>query len=1188
MLERRTESKRPSGLLRRGALISILTCLALGVGTSTALSFRGHAFSKTFGSSGAGAGEFDEPAGVALSEASGEVYVVDKANNRVEVFSPAGEFKGQFNGSGSYEVNGEAKSGPAAPAGALDEPSAIAVDSTCARVKPTEKASCESSDPSNGDVYVQDGFHNVVDKFNAEGNFLAQITVPQEGPFLNVWSVAVDAKGDLWVGDEQAAPHVGFDEFDSKDPNAFVKFVQGKGKALQLKDSLALDAAGNLYSAIRQFAPLEETIAKFTPTGTALNENLIEETSTGVASELPTNNLYIDAVSSVVRLTEEEPPIEVERLGQEGGQQHLVSGSGIAVNAASGQIFVADQSADRIAVFSLEAPRAPTVERESLAGVTASSATFQAEVNPRGASSEYRFEYGRCASEASCAESAYEESTPIPDAPLGEDFELHEVSAHPQDLSAASAYHFRVVAHNSLGESAGEEKTFTTQPAGVFGLPDNRGWEMVSPPQKNVTLIQAIGLGTPIEAALSGDAITYVSDSPTEAEPQGYSNVAQVLSARTSGGWVSKDITLPHAQATTASVGLGAEYRLSSADLSKAVLQPFGAFDPALSPLASEQSPVLRENYEGGQPSHFCEAASGCLAPLVSAANTREGAQFGEEGQCPPRVLCGPVFLGASPDLSHIVLSSATGLSEAPEDNGGLYEWSGGTLQLVSVLASGKPGKEASLGRQDFVTRQAISPDGERVVWSEGSAHLYLRELGEEATIELNEGLSGEPQFQAADAQTMRIFFSDEGALYEFDVQTGQRTTLLGPGSGVQGIIPGVSEDGRYVYVVANAQLGEGAVKGGCSGEVSSTAASCNLYELHEEEGGGWQAHLVAVLSGGDFPDFTGELPELTARVSPDGNYLAFMSQRPLSGYDNRDAKSAKRDEEVYLYDAGGEKLSCASCRPTGARPEGIEYEKLKGGVVAGPNVWPGSTWLAGNIPGWTSYRTGNALHQSRYLDDSGRLFFNSADALSPQDVNGTEDVYEYEPPGVGNCSQSLPSYSPRSAGCVGLISSGTSREESGFLDASETGADVFFLTSSKLVSADFDTALDVYDAHECTAALPCIQSAAPPSPPCASEASCKAPPSLQPEIFGAPASATFSGAGNIIAPPPAKPAAPSKAQLLAKALASCRAKYKGKAKQAKKRRVGCEAQAQKKYGAKKPAAKKGAKKATKKKGSKG
>ena len=34
------------------------------------------------------------------------------------------------------------------------------------------------------------------------------------------------------------------------------------------------------------------------------------------------------------------------------------------------------------------------------------------------------------------------------------------------------------------------------------------------------------------------------------------------------------------------------------------------------------------------------------------------------------------------------------------------------------------------------------------------------------------------------------------------------------------------------------------------------------------------------------------------------GSGLAFMSRRPLTGYDNRDARSGEPDEEVFEYDA--------------------------------------------------------------------------------------------------------------------------------------------------------------------------------------------------------------------------------------------------------------------------------------------
>jgi hypothetical protein len=166
-------------------------------------------------------------------------------------------------------------------------------------------------------------------------------------------------------------------------------------------------------------------------------------------------------------------------------------------------------------------------------------------------------------------------------------------------------------------------------------------------------------------------------------------------------------------------------------------------------------------------------------------------------------------------------------------------------------------------------------------------------------------------------------------------------------------------------------------------------------------------------------------------------------------------------------------------------------------------------------------------------------LFFNSDDALVPQDVDGTWDVYEYEPAGYTNeegkvqCTAGGASFSERSDGCVGLISSGASSEESGFVEASESGGEVFFLTSAQLSLQDKDSVPDVYDAHECTVASPCYPVGVRQSPACETEASCKASPSPQPVIFGAPSSATFLGAGNITpsTPPVSAPAKAKKAK---------------------------------------------------------
>jgi DNA-binding beta-propeller fold protein YncE len=1193
----------------------LLACLLLLAALTAltpppALAARGHVFGRTVGWGvrngeeelqtctaeqepckpgipGSGKGQFKQPAGVAVSEASGDVYVVDKGNNRVERFSSAGDFLGQFDGSGSFEVEGKVEAGAKPPTGQFLEPETIAVDNSCVQLHLSEPA-CKAADPSNGDVYVQDapspgtqpGSHKVVDKFNASGEYIGQLAFPDlPGKPVQLTGVAVDRSGSLWVA-QNVALKTAFAKFSDAVANE-----PGEPPSVEAQESsflepgLALDGNGNFYTATFFEVSIRSLIRKFGPTGKNLKIALDEENSSGVATELPSNDVYVDNVKTIARFDSKSPPSEVERFGSEGGTEHLAGGSGLAVDSASveGQVYVADEVANDLVVFPLEPPGPPTVEGESLSEVTASSASLHAVVNPRGARSEYRFEYGPCATPSTCSSSPYAETVPQPEGTVGAplDFEGREVSAHPQDLLPATTYHFRAVAHNEKSQpgtvSEGEEKVFTTQPSGgAFALPDGRAWEMVSPPQKHGTLIAPISEGV-VQAAGAGAAMTYLARAPTEDEPQGYSNSVQVLSTRRPGGWGSQDIALPNEQATGAIVGSGPEYSFFAEDLSLGIAHSLGPFVPSISEEASELTPYVRTNYLGGNLDEAC--ARSCYRPLVSAVNTREGAVFGKNG--------GPKLAGASPDGRHVVIESTVGLSEISGDEGGLYEWSEGRLTLVSVLANGQPASLASSPTLGFgqLARHAVSSDGDRVVWSDGG-HLFMREVAAEKTLQLDQGLTGTPVFQTASTDAARVFFIENGELYAYDAAKQEAARLTNPltpeASEVLGGIVGASEDGTYVYLTANGRLSEEAITGTCGGSSSAAGPECSLYQLHEA-GGVWQVRLVATLAGADFGDWGGNfqssvLPGLTARVSPDGRFLEFMSQQARGGYDNRDAHTAKRDQEVYEFDAAHPASSanpaCVSCNPTGSRPVGVEYKQLGHGLAGGAAVWNAETWIAANVPAGTPYHAGAAFYQSRYLSDSGRLFFNSSDALSPQDVNGTGDVYQYEPPGVGSCTTASSTFSERSGGCVSLISAGTSREESAFLDASENGADVFFLTASKLAKADFDTALDVYDAHECTPGSPCIPEPSEPSPPCITEASCKAPPTPQPEIFGAPASATFSGLGNIApSPPPAVPAkALTRAQRLAKALSVCHKRYR----KAARRRRSCERQARKAY-AKKP-----------------
>jgi hypothetical protein len=297
------------------------------------------------------------------------------------------------------------------------------------------------------------------------------------------------------------------------------------------------------------------------------------------------------------------------------------------------------------------------------------------------------------------------------------------------------------------------------------------------------------------------------------------------------------------------------------------------------------------------------------------------------------------------------------------------------------------------------------------------------------------------------------------------------------------------------------------------------------------------------------------------------------MSERSLTGYDNRDVTTGRRAAEVYVYHAAQDEsgtLSCVSCNPTGARPRGIEYHKLEfglGGLDGNFGSWESAELVAASVPGWNSVggSTEEGGNQPRYLTDAGRVFFDAEDGLVPQDTNGTEDVYEYEPSGVGTCEESSVTFGTRSGGCVDMISSGTSGEEAAFLDASENGNDVFFLTAAQLSRRDTDTAYDVYDAR--------VDGGEPePVKPVECQGDACAGFVAAPN-GSTPGSLTFQGPENltplvpVLTAPVKKATAQREAERLAKALRACRKD------RVKRKRARCKLSAREKYGAAKKAA---------------
>ena len=707
-----------------------------------------------------------------------------------------------------------------------------------------------------------------------------------------------------------------------------------------------------------------------------------------------------------------------------------------------------------------------------------------------------------------------------------------------------------------------------------------------------------------ILASEYGERLTYVVNGALGEEVEGNRSPEwqQVLAQRTASGWASQDIATPTTRAKGVNPGATPEYQYFSPDLSTAVVEPpqLGPYaEPPLAPGVKQATVYLRNN------------TTATFVPLVTEANVAPGTVFGAQIH----------FLNATPDLSHVMIASQVALT-GPSSAPGLYELAGGALDLVSVLPTGAPAKQLVELGYYHASASSISSDGSRVVWTTPEenlhrGHLYLRDTGKGETIRLDAAQGvieptgvGVAQFQGASSDGRRVFFTDKQRLtadstaepsfpekpdlYECDVievagKLACRLTDLtvdhigGQAANVQGLLLGMSQDGESVYFVARGVL---ATNENGGGEHAGNERN-NLYMAYYD-GSQWVTTFIAGLANGDSPEWEGfrlaNTAFLTARVSESGRYLAFMSAARLTGYDNVDASpeaKGARDEEVYLYDAAGNSVRCVSCNPDGARPMGVlDAEGVGEGLgrlVDRRKVWFGH-WLAGNIPGWTPENITSALVQSRYLSDEGRLFFNSPDGLVPQASNQKENVYEYEPSGLGSCVSA-------SGGCVSLISSGTSGQESAFIEATSDGSNVFFVTEAQLSPQDTDTAYDIYDARVCTPSSPCLTPAGSPPPECSTSDTCRPASPAQLAPSGPSGTAVFSGPGNIVAATPTqkvlgttvvvKPKPLTRRQKLVKALKSCRRSHT----KSKRRRVACERRARRLYGPRHKTNKKSAKK---------
>jgi hypothetical protein len=651
----------------------------------------------------------------------------------------------------------------------------------------------------------------------------------------------------------------------------------------------------------------------------------------------------------------------------------------------------------------------PLIKAYWAAQVREGGAKLEAEIDPNGLSTTYYFEYiSDAAFKANPAGEKFAGAVKTLSAELSEPL---TVPGEATGLSLATAYHYRPVATNSAGpavELAGH--VFTTKEAGgAFRLPDNRGWELVSPVDKSggaIAAPEALFGGGDIQAAAVAAAetaapiLTYGS-ATSFGEAAGAPPASQYVSRRTGAGWSTANVSTPLDSAAYGDDPDGAPYRLFSSDLSRALLFGGLACRGGLKGCPAPNPPLPGSGAPAGYMAFYLrDGASSSFTSLLGPADVAHSSASPQAFEV--------AFAAASPDLSHIVLASCAALTadaaEIPAGPGrcdpkapNLYVWSSGGLKSIN---GGTPAAEIA------APNGAVSADGTRIYWTAGG-DLRLRDGAETDQVDGAQGGGG--TFQVATPDGSVAFFSKEGHLYRFTVAAKAAADIT-PAGGVVGVL-GASADGSTAYY-----QDAGGLERWRNGAITTIAPG------------------VDATVASDYPPAAG-----ASRVSPDGAHVAFLSKAELTGYDNTDANTHQPDTELYLYGppaAGGTAvLACASCNPTGER-------------AIGPSTIPGPL-----VNGSTH------AYKPRVLSADGtRLFFDSEDALVTQDTNSLLDVYEWELGGSGDCH--------RSPGCVNLISSGRGREGASFLDATADGSDAFFITSESLVGADPQGSVDAYDAR--------------------------------------------------------------------------------------------------------------------------
>jgi hypothetical protein len=956
-----------------------------------------------------GEGELSAPYGIAIDQGSGDVYVSDAGNDRlVRYTSDGGEppvyaldatYTSPAKGTGSEEV------------GSFASPLAM--------------------DQSTGDLLLADTANLRVERFDSEGNFLDSFdgTDSSAGAFTSLFDLATAPDGTIYVvangvegengsvegavvgefaGDgsfvEELASgqlgnvrSVGYDPRLAKvlvvsgggcgggTPSVFLRVVSaGQVEAeheIPTTEECSRPVAVAVSSAQVPFSILTAQTPGYGGAGGVLSvKSVTVDVTISAPSAVTSSGAHLsgtvdphgdagtarfeyrrvggsDWISNPDQSVSGEGPqtVEDDLTGLLGNADYEVR---LAANVSG----LGETSAPMTFHTLLVAPIVATGEARS---ITDTTAELTGTIDAVGDQTTFRFEYGPTTAYGSQAPAGVEGVAGAGRAPRA-------FSRPISALQPLTTYHYRLVAKNPAGETAGVDRIFTTLAA---GQPAPRTFELVTPVNKKGAVIaQLLGF----QAAPDGSALAMqLVAPPTDAEASVLET--RYVTRRGPDGWMPWTPTDP-----PQNVG-----RAISASATQAVSPDFRyalvVSNRALTPGA----------YEGGGNLYVRDLETGAFSFV--GGNPGMSSYFALSS-----LQRQWIYMGGADDFDWIMLASDIPLFPgAPQT--GIYRWSRTDgLELESRLPDETPAQGVQVAFAPMRQLQ-VSGDGKTFYFAAGDSvpGVYRRSEGQTTPISVSE-IPGDPDtpqrgvIDGVSRDGRYAFFRSqtpltEGlppevnvdlypGLYRYDAEQDDIEFVGAVVATFDGRVWGASDDGGTIYYD----------KPPSPGTIDDSATNV------------WRDGVTSKVTA-EHPD-QGTESGVQLFVSPNGRFFGYPS---------------RADESIYLFDAETAQNVCVNCDANGAA---IGQSRLPGGARTLSNYEPrvvtneGVMYFDSAAPllaadhneAYDVYRyqdgnltlisPGDGPFDAQFSDatpDGSHVFFTTTEGIVRWDIDQTVDVYD-------------------------------------------------------------------------------------------------------------------------------------------------------------------------------------------------